>query len=92
MISLLNSLQSREISYLLAGIGVGISLGYFGRGALARYLGQNSSRVLSTVMETHEPYLSGDPEYKMVLIVRNDLKMGKGKACAQCSHASVSCI
>lgn len=27
----------------------------------------------------------------MVLIVRNDLKMGKGKAAAQCSHAAVCC-
>ena len=26
---------------------------------------------------------------KMVLVVRNDLKMGKGKAAAQCSHAAV---
>lgn len=26
----------------------------------------------------------------MVLIVRNDLKMGKGKVAAQCSHAAVS--
>ncbi|NXS12679.1 PTH2 hydrolase, partial [Neodrepanis coruscans] len=31
---------------------------------------------------------SGD--FKMVLIVRNDLKMGKGKVAAQCSHAAVS--
>lgn len=29
------------------------------------------------------------PECKLVLVVRNDLKMGKGKAAAQCSHASV---
>ncbi|NXX78919.1 PTH2 hydrolase, partial [Urocolius indicus] len=29
-------------------------------------------------------------EFKMVLIVRNDLKMGKGKVAAQCSHAAVS--
>ncbi|XP_049286155.1 probable peptidyl-tRNA hydrolase 2 [Anopheles funestus] len=28
-------------------------------------------------------------EYKMVLVVRNDLKMGKGKIAAQCGHASV---
>lgn len=28
-------------------------------------------------------------ECKLVLVVRNDLKMGKGKAAAQCSHASV---
>ena len=27
---------------------------------------------------------------KMVLVVRQDLKMGKGKACAQCAHAAVS--
>lgn len=28
-------------------------------------------------------------EYKMVLIVRSDLKMGKGKIGAQCGHASL---
>lgn len=27
----------------------------------------------------------------MVLVVRNDLKMGKGKAAAQCSHATLGC-
>ena len=30
-------------------------------------------------------------ELKMVLVVRNDLKMGKGKAAAQCSHATLGC-
>ena len=30
-----------------------------------------------------------DDEFKMVLVVRNDLKMGKGKAAAQCSHATL---
>ncbi|EPS73828.1 hypothetical protein M569_00925, partial [Genlisea aurea] len=28
-------------------------------------------------------------DFKMVLIVRNDLKMGKGKIAAQCSHATL---
>lgn len=27
--------------------------------------------------------------YKMILVVRNDLKMGKGKIAAQCGHAAV---
>ncbi|KAF7254956.1 hypothetical protein EG68_08087 [Paragonimus skrjabini miyazakii] len=29
---------------------------------------------------------------KMVLVVRTDLNMGKGKIAAQCSHAAVSCF
>lgn len=28
---------------------------------------------------------------KMVLIVRNDLKMGKGKIASQCAHAAILC-
>merc|ERR1712007_157982 len=31
-------------------------------------------------------------EYKMVLCVRMDLKMGKGKMCAQCGHAAVGAL
>ena len=30
------------------------------------------------------------PEYKQVIIVRTDLKMGTGKKCAQSCHASIS--
>ncbi len=31
-------------------------------------------------------------DYKQVLLIRTDLKMGKGKIAAQASHASVECI
>ena len=31
-------------------------------------------------------------EFKMVLVVRNDLKMGKGKIGAQCGHATLGCV
>lgn len=34
--------------------------------------------------------LTATGHMKMILVVRNDLKMGKGKAAAQCSHASVA--
>lgn len=28
--------------------------------------------------------------YKLILVIRTDLKMGKGKVAAQCSHAAVA--
>lgn len=34
---------------------------------------------------------TGEP-LKMVLVVRSDLKMGKGKIAAQCCHAAVHCV
>ena len=30
--------------------------------------------------------------YKQVILLRQDLKLPKGKACAQCSHASVEAV
>jgi PTH2 family peptidyl-tRNA hydrolase len=35
--------------------------------------------------------LSGDEEYKLVILMRKDLKMGAGKCAAQASHAAVGC-
>lgn len=36
-----------------------------------------------------EPAGDGEDNFKLALVVRSDLKMGKGKAAAQCSHAAV---
>ena len=44
------------------------------------------------VLTTSKDGYVDDPrgDVKMVLVVRNDLKMGKGKAAAQCSHATLA--
>ena len=34
--------------------------------------------------------ISDDEDTKLVLVVRQDLKMGKGKAAAQCCHATLA--
>lgn len=34
---------------------------------------------------------SKSEHYKMVLVVRSDITMGKGKTAAQCAHAAVEC-
>ena len=36
--------------------------------------------------------MANEAEYKQVLVVRNDLKMTKGKLAAQASHASVDAL
>ena len=38
-------------------------------------------------MESDDTY---DEDSKLVLLVRTDLKMGKGKVAAQCAHAAVA--
>lgn len=90
--------MDRNVSPLLqwasvtAGIGIGVVIGWLLRGrvhkTLTKHLSDQSSKMAEQVLSDH--CLSGDT--KMVLVVRNDLKMGKGKACAQCSHAAVSLI
>ncbi|KAM9386223.1 peptidyl-tRNA hydrolase 2, mitochondrial [Pholidichthys leucotaenia] len=71
-----------------AVLGCGVLLGWRLR---ARF--DSTPKSLMQVMQNSTPEASvmgegGD--FKMVLVVRNDLKMGKGKVAAQCSHAAVA--
>lgn len=75
---------------LTTGIGVGVLVSFILRKSIARILmkGKPGSRLHESNESSFAESLD-QPECKLVLVVRNDLKMGKGKAAAQCSHASV---
>ncbi|CAG2197640.1 PTH2 [Mytilus edulis] len=77
--------SKEQTGYVAVGIGVGLVIGWFLRGRLRPKLA-----VLSSKNGLNEAVVSSDSgEYKLVFVVRNDLKMGKGKAAAQCCHAAV---
>jgi len=72
----------------ITGLGVGICIGFFLRRAVFRTL-ISKSNLQAESKEISLDDAAASDECKLVLVVRNDLKMGKGKAAAQCSHASV---
>jgi len=69
-----------------AGMLLGVLANLFSRvGGPAR----ESLRRASTETDSLATFLSGP--YKMVLLVRTDLGMQKGKVAAQCAHAALAC-
>ncbi|NWS21967.1 PTH2 hydrolase, partial [Pachyramphus minor] len=75
---------------VVAGVACGLCLGWGIRGKLLRKRTDGTAAPASNTLEGEADVMAESGEYKMVLIVRNDLKMGKGKVAAQCSHAAVS--
>ncbi|CAF1215243.1 unnamed protein product [Rotaria magnacalcarata] len=85
---------------LVAGFFGGLALGWIFSSSV--FL-NNSVKVVSNAFDFEkdqssdekcfDPGLSdAEGEYKLVLVVRNDLKMGQGKIAAQCSHATLACF
>ncbi|CAF0921671.1 unnamed protein product [Rotaria sordida] len=92
--------EKNVIAGLLAGFFGGLALGWlFSSSVFVSSTVKVVSNAFDSGRDERDDETSFEPgcsdaegEYKMVLVVRNDLKMGKGKVAAQCSHATLGCF
>lgn len=73
---------------LVIALGAGVCIGFLA--AHIRKSTRNNSVVRSKDKIPRARSEDEHGDYKMVLVVRNDLHMGKGKAAAQCAHGATS--
>jgi len=82
-------IDSKFVSGVTAGLGIGLVFGFLFRRNIVRGLMKTKPMKSGEGVSDTFQSSDSDAECKLVLVVRNDLKMGKGKAAAQCCHASV---
>ncbi|KAK2175357.1 hypothetical protein NP493_735g03017 [Ridgeia piscesae] len=81
-------LEAGTLFGFAVGLGCGLCIGWLVKGKFRSKA--VSVATEKSALEVSTPGEGGD--YKLVLVVRTDLKMGKGKVAAQCSHAAVDSI
>ncbi|KDR18489.1 peptidyl-tRNA hydrolase 2, mitochondrial-like isoform X1 [Zootermopsis nevadensis] len=77
-------------STFLSGLACGVSIAWIFLKVRSKILPKNTILSGERSSTFGEPPCDGEDNFKLVLIVRSDLKMGKGKVAAQCSHAAVA--
>lgn len=75
----------------MAGLGIGLLTSFLYRQRKVASLSPGKMRVFSSISKKTSRKRVTEP-LKIVLAVRQDLKMGKGKVAAQCCHAAVACV
>lgn len=85
--NLLESIVDAKVGFTVAAI-----IGYCLYQIMTRFGNKSFIPTVSKVSEQTDDIVFTDKcdSYKLVLIIRTDLKMGKGKVAAQCAHAAVA--
>ncbi|KAL3270692.1 hypothetical protein HHI36_021220 [Cryptolaemus montrouzieri] len=89
MDTLQNIIQGGTFEYLI-GVGFGALVGVATTFVLWKTFSKEDDLGFSKAGKEEGFEFNDKQEYRMMLAVRNDLKMGKGKIAAQCSHAAVT--
>ncbi|RZB39776.1 peptidyl-tRNA hydrolase 2, mitochondrial, partial [Asbolus verrucosus] len=69
-----------------AGTVIGATSTYF----LLKFMKKSNQEIWKAGMEERFEFDDPRDEYRLIMGVRNDLKMQKGKVAAQCGHAAVA--
>lgn len=82
--------KNTTAAYIVAGIGCGMCIGWFLRSRMKSACTNCLKQSVSNRPNDIKYFSDSHGDMKFVIVVRQDLKMGKGKIAAQCSHAAVA--